>query len=851
MISSLVTSPDKMTVGNNDHWLLLFYSLQQHCHVDREVFNELHTFIAPPPELKSFSTIAANLIRILSSIKAILAFEPQPDRDLRKKLSLWISYSESLVSIQKDIEIVIPNFCEKGKFPSHPPQHGSYDSHPLFVALWCSVTEPALSERYVLLQAYLCLAYYYLRPLEDKKGYRYENSKHGACRAVRKLSNPHYANILLGLPSEAQQFNDYLDSFKALVGDKDFPSIALLFSSCLKGKKGRTHSRKSIRILKNSYHENQFNEKSQNYSIKDDEEDGSLGETAKTHTVQTGDKREIEARKKALCSPDEFTSARESITIEEEGSDPSGGRDIQQQVYYAKANVSAIAMNNQRIITDWDRLTPYEIAIFLQEIDYLSRKGCEDFSGIPSSELAAFLAVVFWSSTTVKEVQECTLVPAVARSAVQLSIQWAEGESGYWVIKPRVAKQTIVPSTLLKKQALPPAPRYSLPIPSECLDIIEPHLATIQAQYAPTTIFNLKSDYVSAANKFLKVMRRNFGGRQSLQRLSVHIHDLIARIPGSDVTVAMAITGRNDSLGAVPLHYTANGLQRIKDIYSLACSMVLVEAGDDSNKELIEIAECRPNDDEWHVGSSFVPRQKTVTDFIEDLRKRIQETRKNIGNFKKLPVQFHNDITVYTIMMLGFATGYRAVHDPLLQEAELDRQTGFAVISDKDNEDFYNSRMVWLPEFCLKQLEYYNKHLAILQKMLFRQNQELFFKVRQKAVTGRQSTRYNPSLFILEDDCNDLPVQPKVLKLQITNAGYFLPVNSNRHYLRTNLLSLGCKIEIINAFMGHWERGVEPWGCYSGLSPFVYRDELIKYLVPMLQADGWEEEEGLGILGNG
>jgi len=75
---------------------------------------------------------------------------------------------------------------------------------------------------------------------------------------------------------------------------------------------------------------------------------------------------------------------------------------------------------------------------------------------------------------------------------------------------------------------------------------------------------------------------------------------------------------------------------------------------------------------------------------------------------------------------------------------------------------------------------------------------------------------------------------------------YALPFNASRHYLRSILLERGCPVEVINAFMGHFERGEEPWGRFSGLSPDTYRNQLSSYLVPLLQDDGWEALPGLG-----
>ncbi len=48
--------------------------------------------------------------------------------------------------------------------------------------------------------------------------------------------------------------------------------------------------------------------------------------------------------------------------------------------------------------------------------------------------------------------------------------------------------------------------------------------------------------------------------------------------------------------------------------------------------------------------------------------------------------------------MLGFASGYRAVRNPLECINQIDWHTGFACISDKDDLDYYNARLVWLPE---------------------------------------------------------------------------------------------------------------------------------------------------------
>lgn len=151
----------------------------------------------------------------------------------------------------------------------------------------------------------------------------------------------------------------------------------------------------------------------------------------------------------------------------------------------------------------------------------------------------------------------------------------------------------------------------------------------------------------------------------------------------------------------------------------------------------------------------------------------------------------------------------------------------------------------FITSICLRQLDIYQEHLSHFENWLFMHNQDLFFASRQKDITGRRLDRKTPSLFFIQNDLNGLEVRPKWIKKLMTHMDYGLPVNANRHYLRTNLLDRGCPIEVINAFMGHWESGVEPWGMYSGLSPLVYRNHLFSHLLCLMDDCGWELEKGL------
>lgn len=806
---------------------------------DETVFDELRVFIDAPLTPKSFAVIAENLLEVLPIVG--LCVDSAQDPQLSRNIPKWVGYCEQIVRRKDALASIIPEYSKTVDLPSKPPQLGAYKQHPLGVTLWCSVRENEYSSRYRLLQANLCLAHHYLRHLEETKEYRYENAKAVACRTTRQLSDPRYFQSLMLLPETPVKFDAYC---RAVTENTDDPMVRLLkplFEYALHRKRGITHVRGE-----NAYSVNPFEKAMQTIDFAEEDEDG-RSEKIIIMQVQSGTLGQTAKQKSYLCSPAEFSDARKTVLTEHSGNDPSGGFSAGQQYLKARAVTSAIAMHNQRLECNWDSLTPHEVMTLLEGIEKLAMEE-EVFSGIPSSELAAFLSILFWTSATPEVACRCEWVPQPAVSKTQLAIQW-EKSLRFWVVKPRSPEQRHISASILWEQALPLSSRYVLPIPAMAQRVLRQQLEKVSGNMEAVKVFRRSSSaYVSASDAFLRKLRHETGGRQTSQRLSKYLHDYLSRMPGSDITVAMAVSGREDVIGSVPLHYTAHSVHRVQELYSEACSGILDESGIERRTfagEDIPI----PGTQEVYVGSRYVPHRKTVRKLIEDLRARMEDAREKFRATQEGLLQLHNDLVVYTVMMLGFATGYRAVRDPLLQDAEIDRMTGFAVISDKDDDRFRHSRIVWLPELCIRQIDLFSEHSNQLQTLLFEENQELFFNVRREATTGRGRNRDNPSLFLLNDAVNDLTVQPKNLNRLARKNDYRLPMNANRHYLRSNLLERNCPVEIINAFMGHADRGREAWGIYSGLSPHDYRQALADCLIPLLEEDGWRAESGLKATG--
>jgi len=451
--------------------------------------------------------------------------------------------------------------------------------------------------------------------------------------------------------------------------------------------------------------------------------------------------------------------------------------------------------------------------------------------GIDRKELAAFMAISFWTSRSVDDVVNSTLTPEYDKARANIAIYGVKKDELYFMLKAKEPE--------LKTEREDGIRSYPLPVPVRAANVIYPCLENIWGKPVETKIFHHEPEkYETASDRLFTILRDNDDSRLNSSRVQQHLHHLVCRLPGSDTTMAMAISGRDDIVGKVHFHYTGNRLSAVKSTYRCAVDEICGPLG-----KSVDESGPAPTGDDPFVGSGFVPEREKIAEIVKKMRTKIAECRRELVVSSDKLIEFHNVYTSYTVLLTGFCTGYRAVHDPLLLNAEIDRASGFAVISDKDGNDFYNSRIVWLPPVCLLQLKRYSEYLEHLGPELFWRNQQLFFSSREEEIPGRRSERAYPGLFYIDQNIDRVDVRPRNLEKYLMEIDFPFPVNSNRHYLRTNLLIKKCPLEVVNAFMGHWEMGLEPWGMFSGLSPDTYRRELSK-LEDLVHEDGWRDEIG-------
>jgi len=200
-------------------------------------------------------------------------------------------------------------------------------------------------------------------------------------------------------------------------------------------------------------------------------------------------------------------------------------------------------------------------------------------------------------------------------------------------------------------------------------------------------------------------------------------------------------------------------------------------------------------------------------------------------------IERHNAYTAYCAFFLLATTGLRGVSSLLPANFDIDPGTGLCFISDKDNERYERSRIVWIHPMLLDQLNAYGDHVTRLRQYLALTNPEgidhLDARERLAPLSSHASPDRNrdielidatiPTLFLLSKQNSKLtPTFPVDLQ-HLLGTTWQLRIGALRHFFRTEMLHLGVPGPVINATLGHAERGEGPWDRFSSLPPLQWQ----------------------------
>lgn len=498
-----------------------------------------------------------------------------------------------------------------------------------------------------------------------------------------------------------------------------------------------------------------------------------------------------------------------------------GNKSEHDQIMAAIGRVNAEAMNNQNLIISYDLLTIQEIASSMKRLGSIIKRDTEQQVNKISSVLAI---LTYWIGCGFDKMHKLVVLKNTSFIENQKGVLYLY-EDKLWRIPVPVYK-TVKHSTEKQSLCRPAGNFLFLPdiwnSESMLKSIDYENEITNNGIFKPFTNHKLKS-----CKSKLKMIFQNLvenGSRISTARINKDLSLRISRL--SDPAIALLITGQKIKSAQVTRHYTTLSVAHLRELY-LKVTLPLLQKIRNEEYEGIPYEQPLPalpvKEFNESLGANFCPTVETAKALLSELKKNIENS---IDDRK-----YHNNYALYTAIMIGFCTGYRAVHDINLGPDRRDEITETAWISDKDNVRKEKTRKIWLYPVLSQHLHEYEAH----RKIIHASWESHFSKISKPAIDEL------PYLFIIteKDEQQYLtPISDKSTRNFLKKLNYPLPLNSNRRLLRSELLESGCDVDVVNAFMGHAANGEEPHGPFSCLSPRKERDQLRKHLQPLLKIIG-------------
>ncbi|MDL0432327.1 hypothetical protein QPM17_14375 [Marinobacter sp. TBZ242] len=329
---------------------------------------------------------------------------------------------------------------------------------------------------------------------------------------------------------------------------------------------------------------------------------------------------------------------------------------------------------------------------------------------------------------------------------------------------------------------------------------------------------------INRVNSRLKDLKRSTGSRLTVKRIQNLLFDSLMNV-STDLIDVCLITGKHPPFGpSAAIYYHTRAAEQLAEYYDRVVVSWARAMGGATRPDQPELSGASVS----RVGSPLSIRSDVMRAVVVSLQEQLQEYRKVIDQPSYL-WRFHNLYTAYVNLMLLWATGYRAVRDPIADPSELNRKRGFVVISDKEGDDMGHSRVVYLPERMIRQLDCYEAHRLALSRRL--------------QMAGCKVT-LSTFLWFLTSKYETVPATPKELAAEIVWV-FPWPLNTSRHTLRGYLRDRDVPGDLVDTFMGHWGIGTEPWARHSALDPYAFKEAVGPVIDELLESLGFDVLEGI------
>ena len=487
----------------------------------------------------------------------------------------------------------------------------------------------------------------------------------------------------------------------------------------------------------------------------------------------------------------------------------------------AFARGGGIEISNQLLPWAFSEMSVAEMGEVLVELHRLAKSGDPEFV-----EVLALVETVLWTGSSLKRALSLVTGDSISlagNAAIFLQTNPATAlpslASAEWKIRPLELelKRNDFDSRRVRQLASPNL--ITLPVPQSAADSLERFLH-LRLELNGGSIVQFKTPgnvvrpFERASKTYEAILARYFADptlNVSFRRISKILFRQIYQQTGGDVVAASLLTGTDHYLASVRRHYCTPRVGDLQGIYGRAITSVARELSAHTSSPGatgIPIV----TSDEASIGSPICPTDKSLAKAFKDIREAIRRLKNAPLDRRKSQFQRrHNLYTLYSVLAFGVAAAMRGVSTPYLHLSDVDDKTGFAVVTDKDSGSGYKSRLVWLPEVVQKQMRYYENYLSATSKYLN-------LKTTKKKM---------PCCYFLDESGAIKEVRPKSLAPHLKQY-LDLPANAARHWTCTDLRERGGGLsrETIDALMGHWWRGEEPWGPFSSFSYAAFRKEI-------------------------
>ncbi len=478
----------------------------------------------------------------------------------------------------------------------------------------------------------------------------------------------------------------------------------------------------------------------------------------------------------------------------------------------------------QTLPNKWDRLSEYDLYVFWQAVT---------LAGEEESQAALALLLVVLTGKSLDEVLDTHLKEKLndLPDRGQAGRIYLCHESAVWQVLPPQPQRKSQIEPELQLQLVRTVPSIRLPVVKGLWSALERQIGPSPSAWRGALFKNGdRATIIEQTKALLSRVNRECDAGITPKRIQRALFHRLADGSG-DIVQAILIAGdEKDKKLHSGINYHCAYESDLREAYLIALSRLLPEFQADL---VPTVTLTQSKQMERRIGSPYCPKLETIRRLSDELKSSFEiEMRQPIG---KLTLPYiHNAYTLYTVLLVFFATGYRSVKAPLSRITDVDVNRGYMVIADKESDDWSHSRVVPLTDNFLSHWAHYLRHRHHVVRLM-------------KTYLGEPDLGH--VFFFLSTPGERSPRPKAVIPTEIKNelspfSG--MPLNVGRHYLRSEFAHQKLPASVIDAFMGHWVAGREPMGRFSTLAPSEYRAMLVPALEAIQAEMGWTPIRGLG-----